>query len=202
MKTIKTVLIAALLVLGANASAQISFGVKAGVNLSNYSGDVKENKAKVGFNAGLTADYTLAPSMYLMSGLEITAKGCKFDFGTDGKSTTNAIYLQLPVHFGYKVSVSEGTNIVLHAGPYVAYGIAGKSGEGEDKVDTFGKNGLCKRFDFGAGLGVGVEFGKIGVGLGYDLGMLNVINGNLSNDNDSKAKVRNMNAYLSVGYKF
>lgn len=189
--TFKTCLVAIALLIGINTYAQdkpITFGVKAGVNLSNVSGDVDGSKAKIGFNAGVTLDYGFTPDIYLLTGLELTTKGLK----EDGASA-NLMYLQLPVHVGYKLSVADATKIVFHAGPYVAYGIGGKTGG----VDSFGKNRF-DTFDFGLGLGVGAEFGKIGVGLGYDFGLVNIIDTDLIGG----ANVKNMNAYLTLGYKF
>lgn len=54
------------------------------------------------------------------------------------------------------------------------------------------------RFDFGIGLGIGAEFGKINAGLGYDFGLLDVA----KNIEDNDLTLRNGNAYISVGYKF
>lgn len=218
MKTIlKISFLAVALLIGVVANAQekpLTFGVKAGVNLSNFSGrGAEDTDAKVGFNVGVTVEYALAPDVFLLSGLEFTTKGAKLSYMEDVgnaevgmKSTMNAMYLQLPIHMGYKFDISESIKLNMHAGPYLAYGIGGKikyEGSGlmreirepiETDGDFFGESKF-KRFDFGLGLGVGAEFGKIGVGLGYDLGLINI-----SKDND--AKVRNMNAYLTVGYKF
>ncbi|MDH6307259.1 hypothetical protein M2451_000408 [Dysgonomonas sp. PFB1-18] len=220
MRTIlKTSLVAIALLIGVSASAQdtpITFGVKVGANLSNFSGDVEDTKAKFGFNAGVTLDYAITPDIYLLTGLEFTMKGAKAEYGEEYNGVSvevtekaNPMYLQLPVHIGYKLAIADNTKLVFHAGPYVAYGIAGKakveykgsvagidlSGKAGEH-DFFGseEDGGYKRFDFGLGLGVGAEFGKIGVGLGYDFGLLNMSRGD--------AKVRNMNAYLTLGYKF
>lgn len=214
---IKTFLVAVALLIGVSANAQdkpLIFGVKAGMNLSNVSGDgAKGSDAKIGFNVGLTLDYALSQDLYLMTGLEFTMKGAK-DEGSiseggvsfTGKETSNPMYLQVPIHIGYKFAIADNTNLVLHVGPYIAYGIAGKyklegtgsvegiSGQIKPEVDFFSDN-IAKRFDFGLGLGVGVEFGKFGVGLGYDLGLANI-------SQNKDAKLRNMNAYLTVGYKF
>ena len=218
MKTIiRTVLVAVALLIGVSASAQdkpITFGVKAGMNLSNFSGSgVSDSDAKIGFNVGVTMDYAFSQELYLMTALEFTMKGGKSEgsisyggVSFEGKETSNPMYLQIPVHIGYKFAIAENTNLVLHAGPYVAYGIAGKyklegkasvgdaSGEIKPETDFFGDD-MFNRFDFGLGLGVGVEFGQFNIGLGYDLGVVNI-------SGVSEAKVRNMNAYLTVGYKF
>lgn len=215
MKTIfKTILFATALLLTVNVTAQnspIQFGVKAGVNLSNFGGDVEDSKAKVGFVGGITLDYAFTPDWYLMTGLEFAIKGAKTDYTDDGikiKETATPMYLQLPVHVGYKLLVAENTKIVFHGGPYIAYGLGGKWKEkangDEDEWDFFGseKEGGAKKFDFGLGLGVGVEFGKIGVGLGYDFGLANI--GRSYEDEYGKYdfKIRNQNAYLTLGYKF
>ncbi|WP_108821489.1 porin family protein [Dysgonomonas sp. Marseille-P4361] len=222
MKTIlKISFLAVALLIGVGVNAQETsptFGVKAGVNLSNFSGSgAEDTDAKVGFNVGVTVEYTLAPDVFLLSGLEFTTKGAKLSYLEDVVSaevgmrlTMNAMYLQLPVHVGYKFDISENVKLNMHAGPYIAYGIGGKGktkiednptgivlidiDPAKSEYDFFGKHG-AGRFDFGLGLGVGAEFGKIGVGLGYDLGLINI-------SKDNNAKIRNMNAYLTVGYKF
>lgn len=206
---LKTVLLSAALfsaTIGASAqSSPLQFGVKAGANLSNWSGDINDTDAKFGFNVGVTVDYAFNTNWYLMSGLEFTTKGAKIDLITDytgeyatAKLTGNAMYLQLPIHAGYKLPIAENTNLVFHAGPYLAYGVGGKvttkiDGFGKVKDDFFGDHSF-KRFDFGLGFGAGVEFGKINAGLGYDFGLVNI--------NQGIGTVRNMNGYLSVGYKF
>lgn len=220
MKTIKVILFSSLLLFSFIASAQnlpLTFGVKAGANLSNFSGDGADGAdAKFGYNFGVTVDYAINYNWYLTSGLEFTNKGAKSDYllidldelavEKIGKIKYTANYLQLPIHVGYKLDIAEGTKINFHAGPYFAYGIAGKSkvsditsaiyDDLDRKVDTFSDDAL-KRFDFGLGLGAGVEFGQINVGLGFDFGLLNI-----SQLGDSDYPIRNQNAYLTVGYKF
>lgn len=207
MKTVKSFLFVVVLLIGITANAQdkpITFGVKAGVNLSNFSGDVEDTSSKIGFNIGITTDYSLTTDLYILTGLELTMKGSKADGIIEGikvTEKTNPMFLQLPVHLGYKFVVAEDTKIVLHTGPYIAYGIGGKikyeAKEGgvtsNTEVDFFGDD-LFKRFDFGLGLGAGAEFGKIGVGLGWDFGLANLAR--------EDAKIRTMNGYLIIGYKF
>lgn len=214
MKTIiKTSLIAIALLIGVNASAQdkpVTFGVKAGVNLSNVGGDATGTDAKIGFQVGLTLDYALTQDVYLLSGLNFTTKGFKLknaalDFSELGLGdyvgdvTVNPIYLELPIHIGYKLKVAENTKITFQVGPYLAYGIEGKAtakySGGEESGNVFSTGGF-KEFDFGFGLGVGAEFGKIAANIGYDFGFVNVA------DTNGNGKLKNRNAYLTFGYKF
>lgn len=206
MKKMKFVLIAAMLAFVSVASAQVNLGVKGGINLSNYYGDdLNDKSAKVGYHVGLVGDYEFAYNMAIQTGLFFTTKGAKYesnfqDYKT--KQTSNANYLQIPVHFAYKLDVMPGTRIVFHAGPYLAYGVGGKAkfhtGVGDSfeiSSKTFDKDYGFKRFDSGLGLGVGAEFGQIILDLGWDMGLVNI-------SRVSDGKVKTQNAYLSVGYKF
>lgn len=232
----KIVLVLAMIVtVGAISAQELSFGVKGGANMSNFYGkDVKDSKMKLGFNAGIAADYEFASNIAIQSGLFLMTKGAKLastkinqkvgDVTLSGSvdATANAMYLQVPLHLAYKIDVTPGTRVVLHAGPYAAYGIAGKtSGKSNVKVsgnvpadqkaavdaalkqinattasvNTFDKKVGYKPFDAGLGVGVGAEFGSFIVDLGWDMGLLNI-------SRAAKADVRNQNAYLSVGFRF
>ncbi len=197
-------LIVVAMITSANVSAQlpVSFGVKAGLNFSEI--QKFEDDIKVGFNIGLTAEMPLADNFYLMSGLDLTTKGAKVkNYSlTDQQGVIyddvnmNAMYLQLPVHAGYKLEVAPTIKLVFRGGPYFAYGIAGKmKGEAEGvtlDTDIFGDD--TNRFDFGIGGAVGVEFAdKITASVGADQGLTKIFK-----DGDQK----NRCAYLSVGYKF
>lgn len=232
----KIVLVLAMVAMvGAISAQELSLGIKGGVNMSNYYGkDVKDTKMKLGYNVGISADYDFAPNMAIQSGLFLTTKGAKLastkinqkfgDATISGSSdiTANAMYLQVPVHFAYKMDVNPDTRIVLHAGPYVAYGVGGKTktthdykitGKPSDTekaafdafvknlnadskgVDTFEKDKGLKPFDAGLGVGVGAEFGQFLVDLGCDFGLMNI-------SRTKGANMKNLNAHLSVGYKF
>ena len=52
-----------------------------------------------------------------------------------------------------------------------------------------------KPFDAGLGLGVGAEFERFLVDIGWDMGLVNI-------SNNTDGNIKNQNAYLSVGYKF
>lgn len=202
-----------------NVTAQslpLSFGVKAGVNLSNSSWDLDgfDKKAKIGFQVGVTGEYAIAEGFYLQSGLSFTTKGSKIEISqySDAKLTVNQTYLQLPIYAAYKIDIAPATKIAFNVGPYFAYGLGGKTkiegfddldieGFGIDgKYDTYGSDGLLKRFDLGLGAGVSAEFGKIVVGINYELGLLNLAN--KSDGEDAGFKYKNRNASLTVGYKF
>ena len=187
---------------------------------------------KIGFHLGAKAEVALpsvANGVYANAGAFISLKGCKQDYGDLGKSTTNAYYLEIPIHIGYKHYVNENLSIYGEVGPYIAYGIGGKletsdtyiegdydydSGynttisQSKSKIDTFGDGGL-KRFDIGAGLRVGVELkNKYTFSLGYDWGFVDIYkDSDLDLDNDEYTidltpSAKNANLTISLGYKF
>lgn len=212
----RTTLIVAAILLTIGVRAQdkpLTFGVKAGMNISNFSGDFEDTKAKIGFNAGVTLDFALTNDLYLLTGLEFTSKGAKVNEDTNLKM--NLSYLQLPVHAGYKLTVANGTRVVFHAGPYIAYAADGKwKVKGvEDSVGVFGDEaeaaGLkMKRFDFGLGFGVGAEFGQFNAGVNCDFGLVNIADFGMIDLEEfgkldaSSVSVKNMNVGISLGYKF
>ena len=174
-----------------------SLSIKGGLNMSNFYGDdLTDKNMKPGFHVGLGADLGFTPNMYLQTGLFFSTKGAKFSDKAEGDwvdANVTANYLQLPVHLAYKIDVTPGTKVVLHAGPYVAYGIGGKMKVGSLSVNTFQKDTGLKPLDAGLGLGVGVELGRILVDLGWDMGLTNIAR---------VGDIKNQNAYLSLGYKF
>ena len=170
-----------------------------------------------------------ANGVYANAGAIITLKGSKQDYGDLGKSTTNAYYLEIPIHIGYKHYVNENLSIYGEVGPYIAFGIGGKLEETEteidgdydydsgytltnsqskSKLDTFGDGGL-KRFDIGAGLRVGVELkNKYTFSLGYDWGFVDIykdsgLESGIEEDViDLTPSAKNSNLTISLGYKF
>lgn len=233
MKKLVLVLVMVAMV-GATSAQELSLGIRGGANMSNFTGkSVKDTKMKLGFNAGITADYEFTSNAAIQTGLLFTTKGAKLsskkieqkigDVKINGSAdaTADAMYLQLPLHFAYKINLAPDTRLVLHAGPYAAYGVGGKTTtkssvkvlgnvpanqkaavdeavkklNTKSEVNTFDKKAGYKPFDAGVGAGVGAEFGSFFVDLGWDMGLLNI-----ARTKDSSLKTQN--AYLSIGYKF
>lgn len=199
-KKLTTILIVASLMMATALNAQdkpVTFGVKAGLNLSNMSGE-DNGEIKPGFNAGVTVDFRLMPNLYILSGLEYSLEGSK---GGDAK--INLSYLKMPMHIGYKLPVVEdNVKIVFHAGPHLAYAVDGKVKEDGVSIDLYSDlvkaGGLdVKRFDLGLGFGVGAEITNFCFNIGCDFGLIDQFE---YNNEDSNGK--NMNINISVGYKF
>lgn len=217
MKTnIRTILILLFTVCTTTVVAQnpLHFGIKGGVNLSDYTKDIENNDIKVGYNAGITVDYRFDKTWYVMSGIEVASKGTRVkrnlipvdneipitDFRQ--KMSYNPVYLQIPIHAGYRLYTTEDMAVLFHLGPFVSYGVGGKisnevivNGEKiKKKADVFGKNGSLKRWDVGLGIGVGLAFKEYAINFGYDLGFVDAHKGPES--------LKNNTAHISLSYRF
>ena len=181
MKKLRLTFLAVVLMVATAASAQFSWGVQGGLNVSNVRNQNCLERVKLGFNIGVLTDFGFAPNMGIRSGLYYTTKGAA------GRTDIRLPYLQIPVHFAYKINLASRTRLVLHAGPYAAYGVGGSH---------FGsENNQYQPFDFGVGVGAGFEFGRFLTGIGWDMGLLDI-------SNAENRSVRNRNAFLTVGYRF
>lgn len=198
--------------IGLHGQNPLSISVKAGLNLSDYYGDIEDNDIKAGYNAGISVDYRLNKNFYILSGVEVTSKGTRVKYNklndTPEQASTlvrtkwNPLYLQVPLHAGYTVRAAEDMLILFHIGPYVSYGIGGKvttkekgnEQQSKTEYDAFGSDGLLKRWDVGLGIGAGFEFKGIGVNLGYDLGFL-------KQSRDKEYKLRNNVAHITFAYR-
>ncbi len=191
------------------ASAQVNFGVKAGLNLANVFVDPKEDpnpSMVVTFQAGAIADINISDNFAIQPGLLLVGKGFKVDFdflGTNFKSTSNPFYLQVPVNFLYK-----GKMFYAGAGPYAAFGLFGKNkteggGDSDSQDISFG-NDVDDNYaplDFGVNVEAGVDLpANLRIGAGYALGLSNVISEANRGDTSIKHGVISVNvAYMFGG---
>ena len=210
---IRTIAVIFLLTLAFQSSAQVKFGLKAGLNLSNmvdkdkdeiYSKDFKSNP---GYHFGVTAEYALDDKLSIEPALLFSKKGYKMSesySGVDSKTLVNLNYLEIPINGIYKIDLGE-TKLKIHAGPYLGFALSGKmkttvTGE-PDETTTIkigsGTNKDIKGLDFGLNVGAGLEFGVIEFGLQYGIGLAN-----LTNSTVASAVQKNKVFSVSVGYKF
>lgn len=179
--------------------SQISWNAKVGMDMSNYTGDM-DTDMKIGFNVGVGMEYQFSDMWSIQPSLMLTQKGAKIK--EDGETMKfNPMYLEIPVLAAARFAVADNQNIVVKAGPYFAFGVAGKVKVGDDKADFFGDGDDQfggKRFDCGIGVGVAYEIGKFFVGLDGEFGFTNVVDFK----SDGVSNPKNMNFSIGVGYKF
>lgn len=182
--------LAALLVLPA-AHAQATFGLRAGLNVSDFSGDGAPNTdPRLGFSGGVTADVPLSPMVSLRPELIYTMKG-----GVDANNSdvTLAVdYIEVPVLIGVTIPATDtGLLLGAYAGPTLAFKVR------ESLNGQFGglNADVFKSTDVGAALGATVGAGPFAVDARYTLGLTNAA------DNDN-LNIRNNVFSISAVYTF
>ena len=219
MKNLMKLSIVALLVTIGTASYAQIFGVKAGLNLSNFliKNDNFHNDTKMnpGFHFGPTIEIPIDEMFSFESGLLLSTKGMKISEKENYMGSSiefiqkvNLYYLDIPLTAKATFDIG-GSKIYGTFGPYVGMGLSGKSKteytqNGENRTTeeeiNFGSNegeDNFMRLDYGLTAGAGIELKSIQIGISYNLGLANIIN---YSDNENTIKNRVLG--VSVGYKF
>lgn len=187
----KGIVLALFALVASMSYAQIGWNVKAGANFSNFS-NLDGSKAKLGFQAGVGLEYAISDQFFVQPSLMFVTKGAKL-----GEAKSNPMYIELPIMAATRFEIADEQNVVLKAGPYVAYGVAGKTKVGSISTDFFKKSSDevwgANRFDAGVGVGVAYEYSNYFVELNGGLGLTKI---------HKAGKSKNMTFGLNLGYKF
>ena len=160
----KKILVLPLFLLVAAANAQLTFGLKAGINVSNFvGGDFQdyETNALTSFHAGGLLHWKFG-SLVLQPEVLFSNQGAKLSKGgTD--STFKISYIIIPVMLKYEM---EG-GLYLEGGPQ--FGLKISEENPNPNIDNFAKDG-----DLSIGLGIGVHKSNFGIGGRYVIGISKV----------------------------
>lgn len=182
---------------------ETKFGVKGGVNFSNfYVDDVDDNNVLTSFNVGFFAKMPITDNIAIQPELSYTGKGSELVYNNllvSGTAQFKLDYIELPLLL--MVNVTENFNI--HAGPYLAYMISGKTTNKSDNgsynfqgnidVDDF------NRFDAGLAGGVGLDLEPVSFGVRYNYGLTKIGKDN-SDFTSSDAKNSVFSVYAAFGF--
>jgi hypothetical protein len=175
----------------ANAEGS-GFGLKAGVNFANISGDdTDELNSLTGFVGGLFMDIPMSPTISIQPEIFYSQKGAKFtELNTDVSIKLD--YVDIPVLFKYTMA-GESARPYFLFGPSIGFSINSElsaDGQSED-LDNVAST------DFGLVFGIGVNFQKFLIEGRYGLGLSNIL------DEDSGSDSLNNTAFqLMLGYSF
>ena len=158
MKLRNYLLLALILAFSAPSNAQF-VGIRAGANMSNFSGDVMNTERLVGFQFGPVLEVNVGERSALSLAALLSSKGSK-----DGISdvTTDLSYVEVPLLFQSKFG-----NFFIELGPSFGYMITADIG-GESAKDLF------KDFDLALLGGAGINLGSIQADIRYSFGVLNI----------------------------
>lgn len=188
------------------ASAQIQFGVKAGLNLAKFSGSdasgtsqgvTESSKFKVGFNGGVLVGIPIIESLSVQPEVLYSLQGDKHtenDGSGNGNSdfTNTFSYINIPILVKYK----HETGLFAEVGPQVGFLLSAKAKENGISVD---EKKYFKTIDFGLAFGLGyLSSYNIGIDARYNLGLANIEGSN----SGSTGKIKNSVIQIGVFYLF
>ena len=168
-----------------NTVGKFTIAPTVGINFSNVSGDVDDNKMKVGAVFGAVAEYGLLEKLGLSAGVLYSMQGYKEEYSSYGsteKSTTKLNYLNVPILANYYVI----KGLAVKAGLQPAFLLSAKN-EDYDIKDH------CKTFELSIPVGASYEFKNFQLDARYNIP--------LTKYNDGDGSTKNSVFQLTLGYK-
>lgn len=184
--------VAAIFAFGFANAQDVKFGVKAGLNFANLTGDAEDNSMRVSFHVGGLAEIKLSNKFAIQPELLFSSQGAKFDTNTSEKLVYDLSYINVPVLAKFYAT----PQFYLEAGPQIGFIVSAKAkydGDSEDIKNSFNST------DFGLNIGGGYNFtDNIYAGLRYTAGLSNIADV----PDESNFETGNSVIALSVGYRF
>jgi hypothetical protein len=192
MKKVSLFISILMLSMGAFAQHVPKFGLKAGVNLANWSfeDDDVENDFRTGFHIGALAHIHLAPTWAIQPEVQYSAQGTKTDLGSAGEFTWKSDYINVPVMIQYMFN----NGFRLEAGPQIGFLVNGKLEDEDDNEEDISDD--LKKTDVGIGFGLNyLTYSGLGLGVRYNLGLTNI-------NEERTTETKNRVLQLSLFYMF
>ena len=194
------------------AQAQFHAGMRGGLNVSSmygktvpYIADGPGVEGRIGYQIGAVGELAMGRVFAVQPALLFATAGytSRSKAGLEESEMLYQLnYLQVPLNALIKLPLGQKAGIFLYLGPYGGYALNGKFkvNEFEDrkvvKTETtkviFNKEAI-KRFDAGAGFGLGFQAGAVQFDLGMTIGLMNI-------HNLSGHEMKNNNLALTVSY--
>lgn len=176
------------MIAGINSSAEaqiVRFGIKAGPNFANFSGDVNNinYKSRTSFHAGIIAEIKTVGNFAIQPEVLYSSQGAE----VDGVGDFNLDYVSVPVMAKYYILADK---LSLEAGPQFSF-LVNERDEAFTDITTKGDNNA---FDLALAGGVGLDItNSFFAQARYTIGLT---------DASEDAKLQNAVFQLSLGYKF
>ncbi len=173
MKNLKTNLLSLILLsLSTFSFAQMEYGVKGGVGLSNTTIVHGVSKERVGFLAGGVAKYQLTTrneNHYLQAEVLYTTQG-EYSLYKEGGDKYKAFlnYINIPIMYKYYFD-DQGKDFFVEGGPQLGFKVSEKFDVGEPESE----NNIPKSFDLAFNIGGGYSIDrKYEINLRYQYGLI------------------------------
>ena len=167
----------------------ITFGIKGGLNVSDFLGDIKKNTFRTSVHLGVFSEIMISDNFSLQPELLYSGQGYSGRV-LPGFSRSKYDYINFPVLA--KIYIAK--KISIEAGPQIGFLVSAKEKTSDDKINIPNQ----KTVDFGLNLGLAYDL-KNGVFFQtrYNLGLSNINSGS----NVNAFKYTNSVIQVSVGIK-
>jgi hypothetical protein len=182
------------------------FGVKGGVNFSNFRvDDIEDNNVKAGLNLGLFLKLPISDAVAIQPEILYSSKGSKLKYDNAiqgrGEYRFNMNYVEVPIMGVFSI----GNIFNIQVGPYVGYLASANIKNMDDNFNIQGVADLNEdsfnRFDYGVAAGLGLDFNGFVIGARYNYGLNEVgksnnLSGQLTNNS------KNSVGTIDIGFGF
>ena len=201
----------------ATAQTKATWSMELGLGMSTWMGKNADGSNPL-FNTkvGVGLDVPLTGLVSFQTGLAWVSKGASLDVDLTGADLemgseigvvdahVNQNYFEMPLLAAFHVGTASNFDMVFTVGPYLAYGVNGKTSVDVDdlsvSVNSFGDSEVLRqkieglnRFDAGLQAGVALDFAKWTVGLDGEFGLCKIASGK---------SPKNLAFFFTAGYKF
>lgn len=201
----------------ATAQTKVTWSMELGLGMSTWMGKNADGSNPL-FNTkvGVGLDVPLTGLVSFQTGLAWVSKGVSLDVDLTGADLgmgteigvvdahVNQNYFEMPLLAAFHVGTASNFDMVFTVGPYLAYGVNGKTSVDVDdlsvSVNSFGDSEVLgqkieglNRFDAGLQAGVALDFAKWTVGLDGEFGFCKIASGK---------SPKNLAFFFTAGYKF
>lgn len=194
------------LLLAVPASAQATFGLKAGLNTANFVGDdANESEVILGFVGGLTADFPVSPMLSVQAEALYSQKGeSYYDTVDDYSLDTRIDYLEIPVALRIAFPTNSALDVGVSLGGYLGVPVSSRVKADAfapgDVLDDIARDDLEAATDYGVLAGLDVGSGPFYVDARYSRGLTDVTE--FDPVFGSNLNRQNQVVSLTFGYRF
>ncbi|HYW35715.1 MAG TPA: porin family protein [Balneolaceae bacterium] len=160
----------------ATAQSHGGFGIRGGVNFSQLNNTNANDNSRTGLLLGLYFDESIVDNLLMVQPEVLyTQKGFK-----SGGYNYRIDYIEVPIDFRVNFVNPSGVLPFVYAGPYVGFKVntkfPGSSATVNGTTISYNNGNNVKGTDFGIGVGGGLDFGRVNIGVRYDAGLTHVFN--------------------------
>lgn len=186
----------------------MQLGLKAGLNLTNLSGDdAGSPDTKTRFAYGGFFTYQFSPMFAIQPEIYYSMKGAKDKMTYEGATidlTYSFDYIEIPLLIKFMIPI-QGSNIrpAIFSGPHLAINTTAKvkaeyqDQSQEEDIDEFKSSEFG--LQFGGGIGFPVGSGELGFDIRYIMGLTTIFD--VEGDPDVKNSVINFNLFYAFSLK-